>query len=600
MAGLFEDLSDRWDSTKNFVTRPLAWVRTKVRASMWSTQRQILKSIVKNRYTAVYSCHDSGKSWTAAQVIAWWIDSHPVGEAFVVSTAPTAAQVAAIMWREVSKTHRIAELDGKINRAGYPQWYIGSELVGYGRKPADYEQSAFQGIHAKYVLVVIDEACGVQKALYDQIDALVTNEYARVLAIGNPDDAGSHFATAICKPDSGWNVIQIDGLRTPNMTKANVIGYRRDGFGYDNPKYPLLWALMRAEGTPFSTEQIPDDMRPMLLSPLWIEERIQRWAGFGPGAHLAYTPEELEDVVRRRCASSPIFQAKVRGQFPTEATTGVIPLGWVQAAVNRWHDVMDDPKAHPATSMRAATPGRRVLGIDIGGEGEDETVFSIRYGNIIEKLLKYRIADTTEIVDNAAQYLHEPGSLAVVDVIGIGAGVFHLLNRYKADSVIVGTPLKFNAAASTPRVDQIGEFRFRNDRAAAWWNLRELLDPSKGSNLCLPDDERMIAELVSVRYKLNVGGIIQIESKDDIRKRLGRSTDSADAVIQAFWIDTAAGDMEAVEWGATNGRDVIGYDGYDPFTDADLSQTPGFGTGSQLRLRQEPRPFAASTGWDHL
>src|SRR4051812_2227197 len=135
-----------------------------------------------------------GKSFIASRIIAWWIDSHPVGEAFVVSTAPSAAQVSAIMWREVAKIHRAADLEGKINRAGYPQWYIGPELVGYGRKPADYEQSAFQGIHAKYVLVVIDEACGVPRHLYDAIDALVTNQNCRVLAIGNPDDAASHFA----------------------------------------------------------------------------------------------------------------------------------------------------------------------------------------------------------------------------------------------------------------------------------------------------------------------------------------------------------------------------------------------------------------------
>jgi hypothetical protein len=46
--------------------------------------------------------------------------------------------------------------------------------VAYGRKPADYDPAAFQGIHARYVLVIIDEADGVPKSIFDAVDALAT------------------------------------------------------------------------------------------------------------------------------------------------------------------------------------------------------------------------------------------------------------------------------------------------------------------------------------------------------------------------------------------------------------------------------------------
>jgi hypothetical protein len=62
------------------------------------------------------------------------------------------------------------------------------ELVAFGRKPADHDQAAFQGIHALNPLIVIDEACGVPKSIFDAVDALATNSNARVLAIRNPDD----------------------------------------------------------------------------------------------------------------------------------------------------------------------------------------------------------------------------------------------------------------------------------------------------------------------------------------------------------------------------------------------------------------------------
>jgi hypothetical protein len=136
-----------------------------------------------------------------SRLALWWIDVHPPGEAFVVTTAPTTPQVEAILWRYMGNAHKKGGLPGRITLDA--KWYIGNELVAYGRKPADYDPAAFQGIHARYVLVIIDEAGGVPKSIFDAVDALATNVDARVVAVGNPDDPASHFAT-ICKPGSGW------------------------------------------------------------------------------------------------------------------------------------------------------------------------------------------------------------------------------------------------------------------------------------------------------------------------------------------------------------------------------------------------------------
>lgn len=580
---IFEALAERFDPENDYEIRPAKWISDKAGEYTTRDQRKILQSIVENRYTAVPSAHDLGKSYTASRIAGWWNDTYG-GESFVVSTAPTAAQVSAILWREISKLHGKAHLQGRINRAGYPQWYVGSQLVGYGRKPADYEESAFQGIHEKYVLVIIDEAGGVARHLFDAVDALATNEYARVLAIGNPDDPASHFAT-ICKPGSGWNVIHLDGLRSPNMTKELVIGRKSQGYGYANPRFPLLWALMRAENIPFSDEPTPEEIRPLLVSPLWIEERIRRWAGLSETAHIDYAPDELEQIVRRRCSASALFTAKVRGLFPATGSTGVIPLGWVQRAVERWHDLYDADDGTP-TSLKAVQPGRKVVGLDVAREGADESAAAIRYGNVCERVLTTRIPDTTELVDWVSQYLNEPGSVCVVDVDGLGAGVYDLLRRQNREGLVVGSAFPFNAAASSLRLDAIGEFRFRNDRSAAWWNMRQLLDPSRGSNIALPDDERLIEELIAPKYDLLVGGIIAVEPKKDIRKRLGRSTDSADAVIQSFWLEANPPMIEGVEWGGGNGSGIVRYEGYNPFTDDDFGGS-GVGTFSKPGLGTE-------------
>jgi hypothetical protein len=84
----------------------------------------------------------------------------------------------------MGNAHRKAGLPGRITLDA--KWYIGNELVAYGRTPADYDPAAFQGIHARYVLVIIDEAGGLPKSIFDAVDALATNVDARVVAVGNP------------------------------------------------------------------------------------------------------------------------------------------------------------------------------------------------------------------------------------------------------------------------------------------------------------------------------------------------------------------------------------------------------------------------------
>lgn len=247
---------------------PVGWAREKLGAFLWSKQREVIESVRDNRYTAVHSAHEMGKSFGAGLTAAWWIDVHPRHEAFVVSTAPTFPQVRAILWREINRAHRKGNLPGRVNQT---EWWLDDEIVGFGRKPADTDPAAFQGIHARHLLVVIDEACGVPKALFDAVDSLVTNEECRVLAIGNPDDPSSHFAD-VCKPGSGWNVIHIDGLDSPNFTDTE-----------DPP--------------------VPPDVKHRLLSRVWVEERKHRWG-----------------------EASPLYIAKVRGLFPEDAEDTVVRL----------------------------------------------------------------------------------------------------------------------------------------------------------------------------------------------------------------------------------------------------------------------------------
>lgn len=508
--------ASQFEPKPDFDKDPARWGRERLGEFFWSKQTEILISMAVNRYTAVQSCHDAGKSFIAARAAVKWLDQYEPGEAFVVSTAPTSAQVSAILWREIQRAHKKGAFQGNITTAGYPQWKIGGELVGYGRKPADYSQSAFQGIHARYVLVIIDEACGVDVNLFNSVDALVTNANARVLAIGNPDDPTSHFAT-VCKPDSGWHTIRIDGLRTPNFTKDAVEWLDCSQCHLQGREKPLLAQLFEDEGIPYTEEYVPESLRDMLLSPLWVEERLHRWVG------LPHENQTISEIA----SQSSLFVSKVRGLFPDSNTEGIIPLGWVEAAMVRWENWVADGR--PALPVNE----RHVLGVDVADQGEDQTCVAFREGHIVHEIRKYRNADTMETAGNVkAAVSARHGSLAIIDSIGIGAGVLARLREQGIRSI------GFVASGSAKGYkDRTGEFTFTNLRAAAWWRMRELLDPSQpgGSKIMIPRSEILQADLTAPHWKVLSGGSIKVESKDDIRKRLGRSTDEGDAVVMCFW-----------------------------------------------------------------
>jgi len=80
--------------------------------------------------------------------------------------------------------------------------------------------------------------------------------------------------------------------------------------------------------------------------------------------------------------------------------------------------------------------------------------------------------------------------------------------------------------------DRSGRMTFANQRSELWWRLRESLDPENDSGVALPPDPELLADLCAPQWKL-LGMKVQVESRDDIIKRIGRSPDKASAVILA-------------------------------------------------------------------
>lgn len=375
---------NRRDPT-HYSANPVDWADERAEQFMWSKQREIMLSVQTNSRTAVRTCHNVGKTFTAAAVAAWWIDAHPPGEAFVLTSAPTGVQVKTLLWREIGRLHRRAGLPGRVNMT---EWFLGPEIVAYGRKSSDYDDNAFQGVHALRVLVIFDEACGIADTLWVAAESIASNRHSRILAIGNPDSWDTQFAR-ICGAEgqhTEWNVIGVGYQDTPAWTG----------------------------------EEVPPILLDYLISPEWVAAREREWG-----------------------RESALFQSKCLGQFPDKELDvwSVIPYGFISKC--RTLD-RDEPSPDMAEELVQA-------GIDVGGGG-DSTVVAERIGNRAGRVLEFKNPDPMATVGQIALALSEWGvKRAKVDVGGIGWGIFGRLRELQGqthDAEIV--PINFGARASNP------------------------------------------------------------------------------------------------------------------------------------------------------
>lgn len=196
----------------------------------------------------------------------------------------------------------------------------------------------------------------------------------------------------------------------------------------------------------------------------------------------------------------------------------IIPTRWVELAMERWRALEESGKG-PSVPLTS-------VGVDVARGGKDKTVLAKRHGTWFAPLVKYAGSETPDGPTAAALTAQEVRGTAYVnvDVIGVGASVFDALIGLGYQAY----PL--NGAGRSDATDRTGRLGFANKRAEWYWTLREALDPDFGENVALPPDRELKADLTAPRWKLTVRGI-QVESKDDIIKRIGRSPDCGDALV---------------------------------------------------------------------
>jgi phage terminase large subunit len=221
----------------------------------------------------------------------------------------------------------------------------------------------------------------------------------------------------------------------------------------------------------------------------------------------------LLDIESSYGRNSNRWRVRVEGQFPTADDDTVIPMSWVEAAIDR--DI-------------AKLDYLPVWGLDVARFGFDKSALAKRQANrLLEPVKHWQGKDTMQlagIVMNEYHSTHEdvrPKEI-LIDVIGIGAGV---VDRCKE----LGLPVRgINVAEANSSDDQC--MRLRDQ---LWWAARTWFESKDCS---VPNDQKLISELVVPTYDFHSSGRVVVESKADLRKRVPTmgSPDLADAFCLTF------------------------------------------------------------------
>jgi len=250
------------------------------------------------------------------------------------------------------------------------------------------------------------------------------------------------------------------------------------------------------------------------------EEILPRSRTFIP-ARLEDNPYLSDDYrAMLQAAPEPLRSQLLYGNFAVGLADDewqVIPTDWVRQAQARWSPDNDAPLD--------------ALGVDPARGGDDETAIAARRGTWFT-VTGYPGATTPDgdaVAGLIGRHLLAGGTPAInIDVVGIGASVYDSARKlYKNVHAI-------NAGASSGMRDRSGQFSMANTRAAYHWALREALEPGKGDDLALPPGNRLLADLTAARYSITARGI-QVEDKDALKARLGRSPDRGEAVMLAHF-----------------------------------------------------------------
>lgn len=448
---------------------PVLWAKHVAGAHLWSRQADVAVAVAGGNNVAVKAGHGVGKSYLAALLICWWIDTR-YPNCFVASTAPSSAQIGAIVWREVrnmkaaiGKRYKEGLIDHEL--PGYitadNQWKTDEGvIVGFGRKPPDQKtDDAFQGLHAQEgVLAIGDEAVGLTEEMIDALGNITSTSNSARLLICNPTNPASYVGQLFKKQPSNWSFHTISVLDSPNFTDEK--------------------------------DETPAEVLAALTDETYVNSKREE---YGEG--------------------TPRWMSRVEGEFAWDQGFTLFRVGDLAKAY--------DCEVEPSSDTRP------VLGVDVSRSkaGDKNTVYKYHDGK-----LRFVEAWNDDNAINTAQRIHDLALANAVSEVRIdGTGIGGPIADYVRD--LAGSRyevLEILGANTSPDIN-----RWYNFRAWAFWALQDRMAKGL-IDIDVTDEELSDQLLgIEIKKRTSGRDNLLLESKEDMRKRGVSSPDHADAAMYA-------------------------------------------------------------------
>lgn len=449
------------------------------------------------RVTAVESGTTTGKTYFAAVLVLWFLACFE--NALVVTVAPKEDQLKLHVWKEITRLWPLfqalfpsAEKD-KLRiqmQKGSDVWSAHGFVAGVAADEVEGSATKAQGFHAEHMLIVFEETPGISPAILTAFKNTCRAPHNLRIGFGNPDnqlDALHQLALS-----AGARHVIISALDHPNIVTGNA------------------------------------NLIPGAVSQIGID---------------AAKEDDGED--------SAMYQSRVRGLSPAQATDALIKLEWCQQAAAKFADPVERAKLQA---------GPKALGVDVAqSENGDKACIAAGQGAVCLKIVAKPCPNATRLGDEVwrlmtgeqdedrrawtvDEFAINPEHVGI-DPIGVGAATVNALKDY-CDATDVGLhPRSLNGgAAPISRVSRTpggldyewasDANRFANLRAQMYWQAREDL---RNGRVAMPNDPDLFRQLTIVKFETRNGKVL-IEAKDKIKQRFGgKSPDKGDAFVYWNW-----------------------------------------------------------------
>lgn len=428
---------------------PISFVRENFHVEPDAWQSRVLRAFATDNRIAMTACKGPGKTAVDAWLIWNFLSTRP--HANVACTSISGDNLQDGLWKELAKWQAKSpflleafewQKTRIVSREAPATWWASARSWAKSASP-EQQANTLAGLHADYMMFVIDEAGGVPSAVGATAEAaLSTGIESKYILSGNPTHTEGPLYAAATSQRHLWNVINITGD--------------------------------------------PDDpMRSPRVSIEWARQQIEM---FG--------------------RDNPWVLVNVFGLFPPSSINSLLGPDEVRKAMGN----------HAREDQYSWSQKR--LGIDCARFGDDRTVIFPRQGLVSFTPTVMRGARGTEIASKVMYIKKEwQSEVEFLDDTG-GWGQSTIDTLLAAGHSPIG--VQFHST-------QTNDPRYKNRRAEMWMEMAEWV--KRGG--CLPNVTDLVAELTIPTYTY-IEGKFTIEKKDQVKERLGRSPDLADALALTF------------------------------------------------------------------